>query len=151
MARPKFHVQHFIACLNAPWEGIPGPNTPHTLETVSFVYGVPQDTEFPVRFEELWFYCRLFLQNAAGGVREFSIETVWQDAPGGEQVVRTDRLAFVSFRPDRPVVNRAWVMRPIDFPGPGGYEFRLLLHSRDWSGPIVRRVSREFIRIEYRP
>src|SRR5687767_12584915 len=119
MARPKFHVQHFLACLNAPWEGPPGPDTPRTLETVSFLYGVPPDAEFPVRFPEFWFYSRLFLQNATSGVRAFSVATIWQDAPGGERVVRTDRLSDIAFRADRPVVNRAWVVRPIEFPGVG--------------------------------
>jgi hypothetical protein len=26
-AGPDIQVQHFIGCLNAPWEGVPGPNT----------------------------------------------------------------------------------------------------------------------------
>lgn len=43
-----------MACLNAAWEGLPSPNTPHTLESVSYVYGIPSGTEFPVRFAELW-------------------------------------------------------------------------------------------------
>lgn len=49
MANPKFSVQHFVACLNAPWEGTPGPNTLRTLGGVGYVYRVPPDT-----FGSLW-------------------------------------------------------------------------------------------------
>jgi hypothetical protein len=151
MARPKFHVQHFMACLNAPWEGLPGPDTPHTLETVAYVYGIPPDAEFPIRFAELWLYARLFLTNGVSGTRDFSVQMVWRDSPSGARLVRTDILTPVTFRPNRPVVNRAWVIRPIDFPGPGGYEFRLLTSIRQWSGSSHRRIASEFIRIERRP
>jgi hypothetical protein len=151
VAGPKFFVQHFVACLNAPWEGLPGPETPHTLETVAYVYGVPPDAEFPVWFAELWVYARLFSTSAAGGTRDFSVQMIWRDAPGGAWVVRTDILVPVTFRPNRGVVNRAWVIRPVEFPGPGVYEFRLLCHISHWSGSKRRRVASEFIRIEHRP
>jgi hypothetical protein len=151
MARPKFAVQHFMACLNAAWEGSPGPDTAHTLEGVTYAYGVPPDTEFPIRLEELWFYARLFLLNGVGGTRHFTVDTIWSDAPGGDRVVRSDTVTPVTFRPNHPVVNRPWVIRPVEFPGLGRYEFQLFCELRHWSGSRKQRVAREFIRIERRP
>ena len=45
VARPKFFVQHFIACLNTAWQGPPGPRTYRDLEGVSDAYFVPPGTE----------------------------------------------------------------------------------------------------------
>lgn len=47
MARPRFVVKHFIACLNAKWDGPPSAFTTRTLENVSHVYPVPPLTEAP--------------------------------------------------------------------------------------------------------
>ncbi len=110
MAKPKFSVQHFIVCLNASWEGLPSPNTPHTLESVSYVYGVPPNAEFPIQFAELWLYTPLFLLNNVNGVREFIVRTLWLDAPGGARLVRSDNLSPVTFRSTQTVVNKPWVL-----------------------------------------
>ena len=73
MARPRFHVQHFVACLNAVWQGPAGPRTHRDLEGVGFIYAVPPGTEAP-EFPELWLYSRLYLTNGVVGTRRLSIE-----------------------------------------------------------------------------
>jgi hypothetical protein len=62
MARPKFSVQHFVACLNAAWDGFPGPDTSRTLERVAFRYSIPPDAEFPFEELEFWVYARFLDQ-----------------------------------------------------------------------------------------
>lgn len=73
MARPKFFVQHFVACRNAAWDAPPGHGVTRTLEQVGYVYRVPPGTEAP-ELEEFWLYARLYLTNGVSGQRHFAIE-----------------------------------------------------------------------------
>jgi hypothetical protein len=148
MARPKFSVQHFVACLNTAWEGLPGPDTLRTLEGVGYVYRLPPDTEFPFEFDELWLYTRFFLLNSVAGTRTMWIEAVWLDHPTGAQVIATGPSVQVRFSATRNVQNVAMVLRPLRMPGSGRYEFRLMCQTRSWGGATGRLVSREYIRIE---
>ncbi|MBN9117765.1 MAG: hypothetical protein J0I06_01100, partial [Planctomycetes bacterium] len=83
MARPKLEVKHFIVCQAAPWDGVPGPHTPRTLEGVCHRYGVPPGTESPFEVEELWSYLRVFNMNAGAATVPFFLALLWTDAPGG--------------------------------------------------------------------
>jgi len=92
MARPKFVVQHFLACLNTRWEGLPPPLPPMTLEGVSYIYRVPPGTESP-EFEEFWLYSRLFLTNGVDGTQKFLIEL----AGPNQKVMLSQPLGAVRF------------------------------------------------------
>ena len=151
MAKPKFYVQHFVACLNAAWEGTPGPAAPRTLEGVSHRLGVPTLAEPDFEFEELWLYTRLYRTNLGEGLRGFSVSLVWHDDPAGERVVFTRQLSPVRLSNAYPVASVAWPLRPVAFPGLGLYEFRLLAIGQRWAGPIERIVAREYLRIERVP
>jgi hypothetical protein len=151
MARPKFSVQHFVACLNAPWEGLPGPRTPRTLEGVHHVFAVPSGAEPSFSFDEIWLYARLFRTNQAEGRREFSVRLIWLDAPGSARHVFIRSLTPVRFSNREPIANVAWSLRPTLFPGLGQYEFRLRARVRRWSRTKHAIVAREFIRIERQP
>jgi hypothetical protein len=151
MARPKFRVQHFIACLNAAWEGFPGPGTLCTLEGVGYAYRLPPDAEFPFEELEIWLYARFYRTNGGVGRRQFSVDVYWCDAPGGAVRVGGRRLGSIRFSGQQPVVSAAWPVRPMIFPGTGLYEFRLLTEVRRVWGVEDRPVLSEFIRVEKSP
>jgi hypothetical protein len=148
VARPKLDVKHFIVCRAAPWEGLPGPHTPRTLETVCYRIGVPLSAEAPYGIEELWTYLRVFNTNAGAATIPFHLALIWTDAPGSPQRVWTRPLAQITFRPNRGVIEAAYSVRNISFPGSGWYEFRLTREVRlRWK---TRRliVARESILLE---
>lgn len=118
MARPKFFVQHFIACLNAGWQGPPGPLTPRDLEGVTSSYFVPPGTESP-EFPEFWVYARLYLTNGVTGRRTFSVDLARQSAADDQPAITTFGFTPVTFRTADAVVNVAWPLRPIVFPAVG--------------------------------
>lgn len=151
MARPKFHVQHFVACLSVSWDGTPGPNTPRTLEGVCHSYGVPPDVELPVIFEVLWLFARLFRTNQKDGSRDFSVAVIWLDNPTGPRLVTRRPLGQVRLSTAHPIADVAWALRGLRLPGFGRYEFRLrcATRTRIRSGHLI--VAREYIRIERQP
>lgn len=146
MARPKFVVQHFIGCRNAPWDGPPGPKSTRTLEQVGYYYRIPPGTETP-EFEEFWLYARLFLMNGVSGRREFVVEIARSGVPEHPAFdVRT--LGRVELRGSLPVVNAAWVLRPLRFPSVGEYVFRLMYRVTTRIRTEWRVAAREWIRLE---
>jgi hypothetical protein len=153
MARPKIVVQHFLVCRAVAWDGPAGPHTPRTLEGVSYVFGVPPGTEFPFESEELWLFARLFNENDVAGDRRLFVDMIWMDSPGGARTLLTHDLGRIPFRPGRPVVDHAWSLRQLAFPGPGQYELRLWHRVRwRWAATRTARVvAREYFRIEYQP
>lgn len=151
MARPKFYVKHFIACLSAAWDGPAGPDTSRTLEGVNYLLRVPPHTEFPYEQPELWLYARFIRTNDVVGDRELNLELWWHDAPGGETRLSVDTVGPVRFAQDRPVVARAWVIRPLLFPGEGLYEFRLLDKRRRAGVKSRRLIANEYLRVVKAP
>jgi len=151
MARPKFVVQHFIACLNAARDGLPGPDVSRTLERVAYRYLVAPDAEFPFEELEFWLYARFYRTNTVNGSRTFSVDVIWHDAPGGVTHIGGRGLGTVRFSDRSPVVSAAWPVRPLVFPGIGLDEFRLLAEVRRPIGPDWRAVRSEFVRIERHP
>jgi hypothetical protein len=148
MARPKFSVQHFIACLNAPWEGIPGPNTLRTLEGVGYTYRIPPDTEFPFEELEFWVYARFYRLGSFSGARQFSLDVFWHDVSGRVVPVGGRSLGAVRFSDQQAVVSAAWPVRPLVFPSEGMYEFRLLVErQRPW-GVEQLPLRSEFVYVE---
>ncbi|HYH64453.1 MAG TPA: hypothetical protein VD866_07120 [Urbifossiella sp.] len=147
MPRPKFVVRHFIACLAAPWEGTPGPDTFRTLESVGYFHQIPPDTEFPAELR-FWLYTRFFWTGGGDGDRTFAIEVHWLDAPSGQPWSARFLTGRVRITAGRAVTSTAWPIGPILFPGEGRYEFRLLCRTRRPWGDEDREVASEFIRIE---
>ncbi|HEY3787393.1 MAG TPA: hypothetical protein VGL71_01005, partial [Urbifossiella sp.] len=128
MARPRFHVQHFMACLNAAWEGAPGPRTLRTLEGVGYWHAVPPDTEFPYSELEVWLYARFYrIGDVIDGRRLPSLVVNWHNAPDGLRKLDTWDLGTVRFSDRNSIINMAWPVRPLLFPGEGLYEFQLLV------------------------
>lgn len=150
MARPKFFVQHFVACLNASWQGPPGPRTYRDLEGVSDVYVVPPGTEAP-EFEEFWVYARLILTNGVSGGRTFAVEVARHTGDENEPAFSSYVFTPVMFRTRNSVVNVAWPLRPMTFPSAGEYVLRLLCEVKSWSGTRWKVVAREFIKVEEHP
>jgi hypothetical protein len=151
VARPKFSVQHFVACLNAPWEGVAGAHTLRTLEGVGYRYPVAPFEESPFD-RDFWLYARLFRVNNGDGERRFGVRVVWLDAPGGERVVQWRWLGFVRFSDQHPVQSPAWRTGRLQLPGLGRYQFRLYVLSRaEWGRPMRRRVATEHIVLERGP
>src|SRR4051812_42462375 len=122
MARPKLDVKHFIVCRAAPWDGSPGPFTPRTLEGVCHRIEVPPGAEAPFDVEELWTYLRVFNMNAGTAAIPFHLALIWNDAPGKPQRVWTRPYTRIPFRPNRGVVEAAFSVRSVAFPGLGWYE-----------------------------
>jgi hypothetical protein len=151
MARPKFSVQHFMACLNVAWEGIPGPNVPRTLEGVCHQYSVPFSVEPPIVFEALWLFVRLFRTNDLQGYREFSASVIWLDHPDGRLLVTRRLLGQIRLSNAHPIADVAWAIRNLRLPGFGQYEIQLRCLSRTVLGPKWRIADREYIRIERMP
>jgi hypothetical protein len=148
MTRPKLDAKHFVVCRAVPWDGLPGPHTPRTLEGVCYRYGVPPGTEFPFEVEELWTYLRVFNMNAGAATIPFFLALIWNDAPGSPQRVWTRPYARIPFRSTRGVVEAAFSIRSVTFPGLGWYEFRLSREVRlRWK---TRRliIAREHILLE---
>jgi hypothetical protein len=147
MARPKFYVKHFIACQNAAWDGVAGPDTSRTLEGVNYQYRVPPDTEFPFEMPELWLYARFLRTNQAAGEREVTAELWWHDSPTGVVLLTAQPPVAIRFSTARSAVHQTWAFRPLALPGEGLYEFRLMCPSRRPWEPQPRRLASEYIRI----
>jgi hypothetical protein len=127
MPKPKIRLQHFIACSNILWEGLPGPKTSRTLEGVNHRVSFPPDTEPPLVIKYLWFYARLFRVNREIGTLRFRLEIQWYDHPNGEETYQHWDLDPVIIRGNGGVVNVAWLVRDLSLPGWGWYGFKLLL------------------------
>lgn len=146
MANPKFVVQHFLVCQDAPWLGAPGPRTLRVLEGVGYYQTVPPDAEMPAL--DFWAYARMYLTNDVAGERRFRIAVYWLDAPGGTRKVQTFAGQPVRFSPNLPVVEPTFRIDQLTIPGRGRYEFRLLCRKRS---PIHRvkwtTVKRDYLNI----
>ncbi len=123
MAKPRFVVQHFLVCQDAPWLGVPGPRTLRVLEGVGYHYTIPPDAEMPEM--DFWAYARLFLTNGAEGDRCFRIAAYWLDAPGGRRRIKTYAKLSVRFSPSQPVLEPTFRLDRLKIPGRGRYEIRL--------------------------
>jgi hypothetical protein len=147
MAKPKFVVQHFLVCQDAPWLGVAGPRTLRILEGVGYTYRVPSDAECPEW--EFWVYLRLFLLNEVSGSRKFWIEVEWLDAPEGERRIASQHLGRIPFRADSPVTEQAFRLNRLVFPARGRYAFRLKYRRRsslfEWQDVTAKS---DYIRIE---
>lgn len=137
MAKPRFAVQHFVACPGVEVQSVAIEN-PHTLRDVNYTFEVPAEREWPVRLDDFWVYARFF--NGIGR-REFSVQVHWLDARLKPVEVCEFLGINVVFPVGYSVISRAWRFDSIRFPGPGRY----LLRLRD--GVSRRVLAREFIQL----
>ena len=142
MARPKVRVQHFLVCRGVEVEGSAGPDNPYTLRTVKYGYELAADIEFPAESDDYWVFCRLINVNAGTGRVDFSVEVVWLDGPGGEELTCFYPGLAAFFQHGEPMKSRVWCLPRVVVPGRGRYEFRLR------TGRTDRLVAQEFIQIE---
>ncbi|VTT96400.1 unnamed protein product [Gemmataceae bacterium] len=140
MAKPQFHVQHFVVCPRVS-VGHAEPGNPYTLHDVKYAFDYPADREFPVVEPELWVFVRLV--NGTGH-HQFGLDVRWLDSPGGSESTANYALPPVRFRDRREVVSRAWKLSFVRFPGPGRYQFSL-------TGRGTLPLARDFILVRSIP
>jgi hypothetical protein len=140
MAKPRFAVQHFIAC-PAVEAAFAGPGNPYTLRDVSYTFDVSGNHEWPVRLDGLWVFVRFV---NVGRVRRVGIRVEWLDDPAGPSEVCEFPPWAVRPPANEPVLDRAWRVDAVRFPGLGRYAFEMLDARR-------RPLAREFIRLRRTP
>ena len=138
MARPRFAVQHFLACPTVEIDRAELGN-PYTLREVRYNFAVPAEQEWPVRLPDLWLYARFF---NGQGTREFTIQVDWFDRK--EEVCEYLGIRVV-FPPQLSVHSRVWRLVNVRYPGPGRYRFRL----RDGKSRMI--LATEYINLEKHP
>jgi hypothetical protein len=122
MAKTSYRVQHMIVCGRVS-VGRAEPGNPYTLHDVRYTTRVEADREFPVVEPEMWVFVRFVF--VGKGKRDFIVQQVWLDAPGGESECGHFTMPPVLFGDGIQVVSRAWKMNYVNFPGEGRYAFRL--------------------------
>ena len=120
MAKPKFHVRHFVACPDVVVIRA-APDNPYTLRDVSFNFDIPSEQEWPIRLDELWLYVRF---SNGRGTRYFAFDVTWLDSLAGRQEICSFDPLTVPF-PAEPVHSRALRVSAVRYPGSGRYRFRL--------------------------
>lgn len=136
MVRPKFSVQHFLACSDVVVVRV-APDNPYTLRDVSYNIDVPPEQEWPIRLNELWLYVRFF---NGRGTRYFAVDVAWLDSPSGVQEICSFDPMTVPF-PSDPVHSRALRVSSVRYPGPGRYRFRLRRSGK------ARLLAEEYINL----
>jgi hypothetical protein len=153
MARP-FALHYLVFCESVDYLDPARPHRDSVLNRVDYVLSAPAGTEFPFEPPEFWLFARFYwLRDRPGRTPPLTINCVWLDSPGGEEVEVWQRpIGRVRFSRPSAVVDRAWAFRnfpgdaPYPFPGLGRYEFRLWYQLRAWTEERV--IAREYIRVE---
>jgi hypothetical protein len=130
MAKPKFHVQHFVVCPRVS-VGHAEPGNPYTLHDVKYTFDYPADREFPLVETELWVFIRIYFTRPTR--QDFVVKRYWLDAPNGEDECGVYTLPTFTTGNDL-VMSRASKLNFVRFPGPGRYSLRLSTQS---SSPIL--------------
>lgn len=146
MAKPKFVVQHFLVCQDAPWLGVPGPRTLRSLEGVGYYHSIPANAEMPEL--DFWVYLRLFQTNNVTGRCKLKIDLIWLDAPQRQRRIRTFQPAVAQFWAQSPIVELTVHLDTFQIPGRGRFEFRLYWVKRSrLDGDRSEVIGREYIYI----
>ena len=159
-----FDVVVFLACRRATPEGHYGPGAmsrlPYTLEGVTYTFQIDDPTaEPPFQLPEVWFYLRFNPRNSTGFKRRFGllVYAVNDDGtrtqvpyPASPSSMRPFDLGDFLFPRHSPVTSLTTVLRDLELPRRGQYEFRLLVRRRraNWRGSIWRWVASHFIVVE---
>lgn len=142
MAKPKFHVQHFVVCPRVT-VGHAEPGNPYTLHDVKYTFDFAADREFPVIEPELWLFVRIVF--ASAGEQDFVVRLFWLDGLEGEEETGFYTLPPLSSTGNDLVISRAWKLSFVRFPSPGRYAFRLSVHPRS------RVLAQEYIEVRTQP
>ncbi len=142
MAKPKFHVQHFVACPKIT-VGHAAPRNPYTLHDVKYTFDFDADREFPIVEPVLWTFVRIIFTGS--GVQDFVIQVVWLDSPAGEEECRFYMLPPIAYGTDNLVLSKAWKLSFLRFPGRGRYSLRLSTEANS------RVLAEEFIEVRVQP
>ena len=159
-----FEVVVFLACRRADPEGPRGPGSlarlPYTLEGVSYTFRLSEaDQEPPIHVPELWFYLRFNRTSPNGFVRRLGLRVLALDSQNNRKAVaypftrpaaEVFDLGKASFPGHSPVTSAPFVIRDLELPRRGRYEFRLLVKREQptWQGSKWRAVASHYIEVE---
>jgi len=154
----------FLACRRADPEGPLGPGSmaglAYTLEGVSYTFRIADPAaEPPFAVDEVWFYLRFSRTTAKGFRRLFAMRilAVNDDGtrtpipyPANAPATRRFPLGEIRFPTSSPVISLTTVLRDVEFPSRGRYEFRLLVERRrsSWTRSKWGWVSSHYIAVE---
>lgn len=159
-----FEVVVFLACRNATPEGPRGPGAmmrlPYTLEGVSYTFAIDNPAaEPPFAVGDVWLYLRFHRTTLAGFTRRFAVRIL--EVGDGDSRTRVPypanpptsepfALSEIQFPSHSPATSVAVVLRDVEVPRRGRYEFRLLVERKKptWKGSNWLWVASHFIAIE---
>ena len=158
-----FEVVVILACRRADPEGPRGPGAmyrlPYTLEGVSYTYTIDDPAaEPPFAVDEVWFYLRMARTSPKGFRRRFAMRILIVNDDGSRTPIpypatapasRKFSLGVIRFPRASPVISLTTVLRDVEFPRRGRYEFRLLVErkSTSWKRSKWAWASSHFIEV----
>ena len=145
MIKPRFAVQHWIACLGAQVDPPVGINNFYNLLGVGHVHSFAGDVEFPAVIPELNMFAR-FVNGT--GVAYFEMKVIWLDAPEGTRVIDSLGPLQITFRPGEPLRDTVFRFQAIPIDGIGRYMLKLeQLRSRRRN----RELANEYLSVVQLP
>jgi hypothetical protein len=159
-----FEVVVFLACRRASPEGPHGPGAlarlPYTLEGVSYTFQIDNPAaEPPFAIGDVWFYLRFNRTGASGFTRRFAMRVLAVNDDGTRTPIPYPAnppsaepfpLGDFQFPGHSPVTSLTVVLRDLEVPHRGRYEFRLLIERTkpNWKGSMWRWVGSHYIAVE---
>ena len=159
-----FELVVFLACRRATPEGPPGPGAlarlPYTLEGVTYTWQIDDPAaEPPFVLGDMWFYLRFSRSRVSNYSRRFAMRVlaVNDDGsrtrvpyPANPPLARPFSLGGFRFPAHSPVTSLAAVLRDLEVPRRGRYEFRLLMRRRSnpWRKSRWVWVGSNYITVE---
>jgi hypothetical protein len=139
-----FELVVFLACRRASPEGPHGPGAlarlPYTLEGVTYTWQIDDPAaEPPFAIGEMWFYLRFSRSRVPNFSRRFALRVLAVNDDGSRTRVaypanpastRPFPLGNFQFPAHSPVTSLTVVLRDLELPHRGRYEFRLLVERR---------------------
>jgi hypothetical protein len=139
-----FELVVFLACRRATPEGPHGPGAtlrlPYTLDGVTYTFQIDNPAaEPPFAIGEVWFYLRFSRARVSSFTRRFAMRVlaVNDDGtrtripyPANPASTRPFSLGNFRFPAHSPVTSLTVVLRDLELPRRGRYEFRLMVERR---------------------
>ena len=159
-----FEVVVFVACRRAAPEGPHGPGAlarlPYTLEGVCYTFRIDDPAaEPPFAVGDIWFYLRFNRTTPVGFTRRFGMQVLEVNDDGSRTPVPYPAnsasaepfvLGDFPFPARSPVTSLTAVLRDLEVPRRGQYEFRLVVARKrpHWTGATWRWVASHYIVVE---